>query len=54
MQVSRPSRLSRLLTTHNFQDIFHQDKCAYKYKLSSEIHYAKLTCDIHKTSDQTF
>ena len=41
MQVSRQTRLLTKLedlfttTTYSFQDIFHPDKCAYRYKLSS-------------------
>ena len=35
-------KLEDLFTTiiHSFQDIFHPDKCAYRYKLSSYIQYA--------------
>ena len=49
--------------THSFQDIFHPDKCAYRYKLSSarkcatpliRRYWAKLTCEIHKNKRSNF
>ena len=56
-------KLKDLFTTntHSFQDFSHKDICAYitsqTRKCTTPLvrrYYAKLTCDIHNTSDQTF